>query len=108
MFQVAIFMGKALVEGRPAKRMGAARAEAQIEKLVPQPQEAMAWGFLIWNDGADQIVDESISEPARYPSDTGSTRTVAPSRSSTTSSACGSRARGRTCIESPSSRRPRR
>ena len=48
-----------------ARRPGQARrmtivgsVRAQSEKLVPQPQEAVAFGLLIWNDGADQVVDE--------------------------------------------------
>jgi hypothetical protein len=36
----------------------------QIEKLVPQPQEAVALGFLIWNDWPISPSTKSISEPS--------------------------------------------
>jgi hypothetical protein len=39
--------------------------EAQIEKLVPQPQEAVAWGLLTRNEAPIRSSTKSISEPAR-------------------------------------------
>ena len=35
----------------------------QTEKLVPQPQEATAFGFLIWNDWPIRSSTKSITEP---------------------------------------------
>ncbi len=40
-------------------------AAAQSEKLVPQPQEAVACGLLIRNDAPIRSSTKSISEPAR-------------------------------------------
>ncbi|GLK80639.1 hypothetical protein GCM10008174_23800 [Methylopila turkensis] len=37
----------------------------QIAKLVPQPQEAVAFGFRIWNEAPIRSSTKSISEPAR-------------------------------------------
>ena len=34
-----------------------------MEKLVPQPQEATAFGFLIWNDWPIRSSTKSITEP---------------------------------------------
>src|SRR5262249_46323129 len=56
------------------------------EKLVPQPQDAVATGFLIRNEDPIRSSTKSISAPAMYCTDTGSTSTVAPSRASTRSS----------------------
>src|SRR5581483_2809151 len=61
-------------------------AIGQIEKLVPQPQDAVAFGFLTLNEEPMRSSTKSISEPERYSSDTGSTSTRAPSRSITRSS----------------------
>ena len=36
---------------------------AHMEKLVPQPQEATAFGFLIWNDWPIRSSTKSITEP---------------------------------------------
>ena len=38
-------------------------AMAQIEKLVPQPQEATAFGFLIWKDWPIRSSTKSMTEP---------------------------------------------
>lgn len=40
------------------------RSDIQIEKLVPQPQLATAFGFLIWKDWPSRLSTKSISEPA--------------------------------------------
>src|SRR5581483_4214405 len=61
-------------------------ARGQIEKLVPQPQDAVALGFFTLKDEPMRSSTKSISEPERYSSDTGSTSTRAPSRSITRSS----------------------
>ena len=37
----------------------------QTEKLVPQPQAVVAFGFLILNDALIRSSTKSISEPAR-------------------------------------------
>ena len=42
------------------------RDATQIEKLVPQPQEATACGFLIWKDWPIRSSTKSISEPPIY------------------------------------------
>lgn len=39
-------------------------AGVQIEKDVPQPQDAVALGFLIWNDAPIRSSTKSISEPS--------------------------------------------
>ena len=43
--------------------MRAASAEYQTEKLVPQPQEATAFGFLIWNDCPIKSSTKSRTDP---------------------------------------------
>ena len=50
------------------------------EKLVPQPQDALAFGLLTLNEAPIRSSTKSISEPARYCSDTGSISMVTPSR----------------------------
>ena len=70
--------------GRP--RCGGRINPPQIEKLVPQPQEAVALGLWILKDWPIRSSTKSISEPPRYSSDTGSISTRAPSRSITRSS----------------------
>ena len=45
MFQVAIFKARILWQ---AIRSSAEKGTDQTEKLVPQPQDATALGFLIW------------------------------------------------------------
>src|SRR5262249_43312251 len=39
------------------------------EKLVPQPQDAMAFGLLMRNEALIRSSTKSISEPARYPTE---------------------------------------
>jgi hypothetical protein len=53
----------------------------QIEKLVPQPQPAVAFGLLIWKDWP--IRSSTNRSPIRpcIASDTGSTSTIAPASS---------------------------
>src|SRR5262249_57286489 len=58
----------------------------QTEKLVPQPHEAVALGFETLKEEPMRSSTKSISEPARYCSETGSTSTRAPARSTTRSS----------------------
>src|SRR6516225_227659 len=68
-------------------------ATAQMAKLVPQPQEAVALGLCTLKEEPIRSSTKSISEPERYCSETGSTRTRAPARSIRRSS--GSEARTR-------------
>src|SRR6266853_5821817 len=56
------------------------------EKLVPHPQDAVATGLLIRNEDPIRSSTKSISAPAMYCTETGSTSTVAPSWASTRSS----------------------
>src|SRR5262245_38811220 len=58
----------------------------QMEKLVPQPHEAVALGLWTLKEEPMRSSTKSISEPARYCSETGSTSTRAPARSITRSS----------------------
>ncbi len=58
----------------------------QTEKLTPQPQEAVAFGFLTRNDWPIRSSTKSSSAPFSISSETGSTMTVAPSRVATKSS----------------------
>ena len=44
---------------------GNAGGTRQIEKLVPQPQDALAWGLLMRNEAPIRSSTKSISEPAR-------------------------------------------
>ena len=62
------------------------RRNNQSAKLVPQPQEAVAFGFFTLNAAPIRSSTKSISEPAMYCCDTGSISTVAPSRAITRSS----------------------
>src|SRR6185295_1813549 len=59
--------GALRVVHRTETGQGAERAAASryIEKLVPQPQEAVAWGFLILKAAPIRSSTKSISEPAR-------------------------------------------
>src|SRR5206468_5998777 len=52
--------------------------DLQTEKLVPQPQEAVALGLLILKAWPIRSSVKSISAPARKSSDTGSISTLAP------------------------------
>src|SRR4028119_2223722 len=72
------------------KLQGRIKLEAVFhkEKEVPQPQEAVAWGFSILNDWPMRSSTKSITEPSMYWMETSSTTTVAPSRSITRSSPC--------------------
>ena len=47
----------------PDRRRLAAARHAQMEKLVPQPQDATAFGFLIWKDWPIRSSTKSITEP---------------------------------------------
>ncbi len=58
-FHVAIFMAAMMAVGVVARKA------RQIEKLVPQPQEAVALGFRMRNDWPIRSSTKSISEPAR-------------------------------------------
>ena len=64
--------------------------QAQIEKLVPQPQDEVALGFLILKDWPDQVVDEidlgTIQKTLATPE---SISAIAPARSITRSSSAG-------------------
>src|SRR6202158_1155124 len=61
----------------------------QIEKLVPQPQDAVALGLTTRNDAPIRSSTKSTSDPARNGTEAGSTSTTAPSRAITkSSSAC--------------------
>jgi len=75
MFQVVTFLpGRRSRESKvwPAKAAGSAReaASRQMEKLVPQPHEAVALGLFTRNDAPMRSSTKSISEPARKPSET--------------------------------------
>ncbi len=66
MFQVAIFMRHSDAVKRKARSLPGFLMRlrvAQSEKLVPQPQEATALGFLIWNDWPIRSSTKSITEP---------------------------------------------
>src|SRR6478672_4993679 len=60
--------------------------EIQIEKLVPQPHDAVAFGLTTRNDAPIKSSTKSTSEPARNGTEAGSTSTTAPSRAITRSS----------------------
>src|SRR6476660_4673939 len=61
----------------------------QIEKLVPQPHDAVAFGLTTRNEAPIRSSTKSTSEPARNGTEAGSTSTTAPSRAITrSSSAC--------------------
>ncbi|CAL77806.1 hypothetical protein BRADO4054 [Bradyrhizobium sp. ORS 278] len=68
----------------PGMTVGVARN--QTEKLVPQPQEAVALGLLIRNEAPIRSSTKSTSEPARNGTEAGSTSTTALSRAITRSS----------------------
>src|SRR5216684_2200863 len=72
--------------GRSAKPTQQNSSVRHIEKLVPHPQDAVATGFLIRNEDPMRSSTKSISAPAMYCTETGSTSTVAPSWPSTRSS----------------------
>src|SRR5437588_6717877 len=69
--------------------------DLQTEKLVPQPQEAVALGLLILKAWPIRSSVKSISAPARKSSDTGSISTLAPSFSTTRSSSSGASSRAK-------------
>ena len=52
-----------LIQAHSARSCGG--ATRQIEKLVPQPQDAVACGLLIRNEAPIRSSTKSISEPAR-------------------------------------------
>src|ERR1700688_972868 len=58
----------------------------QIEKLVPQPQDAVALGLTTRNEAPIRSSTKSTSEPARNGTEAGSTSTTALSRAMTISS----------------------
>src|SRR3954453_3246548 len=58
------------------------------ENEVPQPQEGVAWGFSVLNDCLMRSSTKSTTEPSVYCSETSSARILAPSFSTTRSSAC--------------------
>src|SRR6187431_3172491 len=60
--------------------------QSQIEKLVPQPHDAVAFGLTTRNDAPIRSSTKSTSEPARNGTEAGSTSTTAPSRAITRSS----------------------
>jgi hypothetical protein len=57
-----------------------------MEKLVPQPHDAVALGLAILNEAPIRSSTKSISAPAMYLSDIGSISTTAPSRATSMSS----------------------
>src|SRR3954470_23424914 len=57
----------------------------QIEKLVPQPQDAVAFGLTTRNDAPIRSSTKSTSEPAKNGTEAGSTSTTAASRAITIS-----------------------
>jgi hypothetical protein len=57
-----------------------------MEKLVPQPQEAVALGFTTRNEAPIRSSTKSTSDPARNGTEAESTSTTAPSREITRSS----------------------
>src|ERR1700754_2062956 len=59
---------------------------SQMEKLVPQPQDAVAFGLFTRNDAPIRSSTKSTSEPARKGTDDESTSTTALSREITRSS----------------------
>src|SRR6516165_4378903 len=63
-----------------------AHARNQTEKLVPQPQDAVAFGLCTRNDAPIKSSTKSTSDPARNGTEAGSTSTTALSRSITRSS----------------------
>src|SRR5947209_14642138 len=63
----------------------------QIEKLVPQPQEAVALGLTTRKDAPIRSSTKSTSEPAKNGTEAGSTSTTASSRAITMSSSARSR-----------------
>src|SRR5689334_5267732 len=73
---------------RQRQRQGAVRFEigSQIEKLVPQPQEAVAFGLTTRNEAPIRSSTKSTSDPARNGTEAESTSTTAPSREITRSS----------------------
>ena len=71
--------------GRPPGH-GAGPRRRQIEKLVPQPQDAVALGLLTRNEAPIRSSTKSTSEPARNGTEAGSTSTTASSRAITRSS----------------------
>src|SRR5260370_24980761 len=68
----------------PASYSGYART--QIEKLVPQPQDAVALGLTTRNEAPIRSSTKSTSDPARNGTEAGATRTHALSPARTRSS----------------------
>src|SRR6185295_6566591 len=64
---------------------------SQIEKLVPQPHDAVAFGLTTRNEAPIRSSTKSTSEPARNGTEAGSTSTTAPSRAITRSSSARAR-----------------
>ena len=64
---------------------------SQIEKLVPQPQDAVALGLTTRNEAPIRSSTKSTSEPARNGTEAGSTSTTALSRAITRSSSAWAR-----------------
>ena len=74
------------MRGRCSPRNALSGRNRQIEKLVPQPQEAVAFGLTTRNEAPIRSSTKSTSEPARNGTEAGSTSTTAPSRAITRSS----------------------
>src|SRR5882757_7877470 len=73
--------------GRCLQRSGKPNLDdCQIEKLVPQPHDAVAFGLTTRNEAPIRSSTKSTSEPARNGTEAGSTSTTAPSRAITRSS----------------------
>src|ERR1700676_2225555 len=70
---------------------GAPLISLQIEKLVPPPHDAVAFGFTTRNEAPIRSSTKSTSEPARNGTEDGSTSSTALSRAITRSSAALSR-----------------
>src|SRR3954466_9791163 len=66
---------------RSARHIGLILEVGQIEKLVPQPQDAVAFGLTTRNEAPIRSSTKSSSEPARNGAEEGSTSTTALSRS---------------------------
>src|SRR4051794_15587917 len=90
-FQVATRMAGSGKINEGARAGEANRRErldgAQIEKLVPQPHDAVALGLTTRNEAPIRSSTKSTSEPARNGTEAGSTSTTALSRAMTRSSA---------------------
>src|SRR3954471_1536981 len=72
---------------RSARHIGLILEVGQIEKLVPHPHHAVAFGLTTRKEAPIRSSTKSTSEPARNGTEAGSTSTTASSRAITRSSA---------------------